>query len=102
MRRIGGYSFSLYLLHEPILAGTGYLTSDLLPGSIVIAIGILLSLVVAAISFHWFERPVQDALRAPIAKLVYAIIVRVKLALGWAQPAPAHLVEPAVQVVSTP
>ena len=102
MRRIGGYSFSLYLLHEPILAGTGYLTSDLLPGSIVIAIGISLSLLVAAISFHWFERPVQDALRSPIAKLVYAIIVRVKLALGWAQPAPAHLVEPAVKVVSTP
>lgn len=102
MRRIGGYSFSLYLLHEPILAGTGYLASDYLPGSIVIILGVCLSLAVAALSFHWFERPVQDALRTPIAKLVYAIIVRTKRTLGWAQPAPVHVVEPAIKTVSNP
>jgi len=100
MRRIGGYSFSLYLLHEPILAGTGYLTSDALPGIIVITIGICLSLAVAALSFHWFERPVQDALRAPIAKMVYAGIVRAKRTFGWTQPAPANHVEPAIKVMS--
>jgi peptidoglycan/LPS O-acetylase OafA/YrhL len=102
MRRIGGYSFSLYLLHEPILAGTGYLASDYLPGGIVIILGVCLSLAVAALSFHWFERPVQDALRTPIAKLVYAIIVRTKRTLGWAQPTPVHVVEPAIQTVSNP
>ena len=102
MRRIGGYSFSLYLLHEPILAGTEYLTSGFLPGSIVILVGISLSLAVAALSFHWFERPVQDALRAPIAKLVYAVIVRARQTYSWAQPAPAHLVKAALKVVSKP
>lgn len=102
MRRIGGYSFSLYLLHEPILAATGYLTSDFLPGSIVIIIGICLSLAVAALSFHWFERPMQRALRTPIAKLVYAVIVRTKRTFGWAQTAPVHVVEPAMQTVSNP
>ena len=102
MRRIGGYSFSLYLLHEPILAGTGYLTSAFLPGSVVIIIGICLSLAVAAFSFHWFERPVQDALRAPIAKLVYAATIRAKRAFGWTQPAPVQLVEPASKLVRKP
>ena len=56
----------------------------------------------AAFSFHWFERPVQDALRAPIAKLVYAVIVRMKRTFGWTQTAPAHLVEPASNLVSKP
>lgn len=102
MRRIGGYSFSLYLLHEPILAGTGYLASSHLPGSIVIMIGVCLSLAVAALSFHWFERPVQEALRAPIAKLVYAVLSRATRTAGWASPASAHVSEEATKVASKP
>lgn len=102
MRRIGRYSFSLYLFHGPILAETRYLASDHLPGSIVVTIGICLSLAVAALAFHWFERPVQDALRPQIAKLTYAVIVRVRRAFGCAQPAPPHLVEPAIKVANNP
>jgi peptidoglycan/LPS O-acetylase OafA/YrhL len=77
MRRIGRYSFSLYLLHEPVLAGTGYLTSGFMPGIAQVVIGIVLSLLVAAFSFHMFENPVQDALRTPIAKIAYLAIGKV-------------------------
>lgn len=90
MRRIGGYSFSLYLLHEPILAGTRYLTSGLVPGGVQILIGFAASLAVSAAAFHGFERPVQDLLRVRLARAIHAIAMAVRAALPAARATPTE------------
>lgn len=87
MRRIGGYSFSLYLLHEPVLAGTRYLTVGLMPGGMQIVIGVGLALIISALCFHGFERPVQDMLRAPLAKAVQAAAYPIRKMLKLPRPA---------------
>ena len=92
MRRIGGYSFSLYLLHEPVLAGTRYLTAGLMPGGAQIVIGITLALVVSALCFHGFERPVQDMLRTPLAKAIQAATLAIRKTLKPSRPATAETV----------
>lgn len=77
MRRIGNYSFSLYLFHEPIMAGThNVLERASVPGNVQIAAAVAASLGVAALSFRFFERPVQDMLRVPIAKATGELITK--------------------------
>ena len=78
VRRVGGYSFSLYLLHEPVLAGTRYVTTGLMPGGMQIVTGVALALILSAMCFHGFERPVQDMLRGPLAKAVQAATIAIR------------------------
>jgi peptidoglycan/LPS O-acetylase OafA/YrhL len=54
---VGTVSYGAYLLHWPILVGlrlrTGY------PVGVQLVLGLALTLALAAVSYHWFERPIR-------------------------------------------
>lgn len=69
-RALGRYSFSLYLLHTPVIY---FVTESTLPyylsGSATIACIVALSLVLSAFSYYCFELPLQSAAKARLIKL---------------------------------
>jgi peptidoglycan/LPS O-acetylase OafA/YrhL len=70
LRELGGASFSLYLLHAPILRGVKgvclYLGWEVQSwvGFLAVAVGMLVALQsLASVVYHWYELPVQRRLR---------------------------------------
>ncbi|MFF2843301.1 acyltransferase family protein [Paenarthrobacter sp. NPDC057981] len=64
--KLGQWSFALYLIHELVLRATEPLADGASASmALVIAAGaILISIVLAAVAFEYFERPVEAKLRA--------------------------------------
>ena len=70
-RRLGAYSFSIYLLHEPVMAAVVRATADLgWPTSMRLALGFLVMLAISAASFAWFELPLQQRARGLVVRLL--------------------------------
>ncbi len=70
MRRLGAYSFSLYLLHMPALQLAKLVGDWLGMGPLAMsAWGLALSLLVAALSFELFERPTGRIVRGRLTTL---------------------------------
>jgi peptidoglycan/LPS O-acetylase OafA/YrhL len=68
--KLGAFSFSLYLLHEPVLDVTRRLLEPAaLPWVIEVGVSLSAALIVAAISYHVIEMPAQAGMRAA-AKLI--------------------------------
>jgi peptidoglycan/LPS O-acetylase OafA/YrhL len=83
MRQIAKYSFSLYLLHEPVMAGTMNVLDEFgISRFVQIPIAVTLSLGVAALSFHLFESKMQDLLRVPLARLISALMPKARNTLA--------------------
>ena len=57
---LGKVSFSLYLVHLPILLTLMHLFADRVSVAVLIAATVLLSLIFAGLSYQWIERPVME------------------------------------------
>jgi peptidoglycan/LPS O-acetylase OafA/YrhL len=57
---LGRVSFSLYLVHVPLLAGLALLLHGLVPLGAAAALGVLASLPAAGLMHRWVERPSRD------------------------------------------
>jgi exopolysaccharide production protein ExoZ len=66
----GDASYSLYLVHPVVGVLVAVAMSRLAPGNVTLALVAIVagSLAVAAATFHWFERPVTDRLRAGLKR----------------------------------
>ncbi|PTQ11881.1 acyltransferase [Sphingomonas oleivorans] len=70
MRLIGAYSFSIYLLHMPLLywiAGTG--AAQALPYPLLVSLILLAVIAVSALSFHLIENPARRHVRRGLIAL---------------------------------
>jgi peptidoglycan/LPS O-acetylase OafA/YrhL len=64
-RKLGAYSFSVYLLHEPVMIGVrAMLVPAGAPYQFQLVIALTASIVAAAASFHLFEMPMQTLVRS--------------------------------------
>lgn len=73
--QVGVFSYSLYLIHSPILALIDYYSQPLhaRPGlllALLLSVGVPLSLLIARGFFYWFERPFLTSPRAPRSDFV--------------------------------
>jgi peptidoglycan/LPS O-acetylase OafA/YrhL len=74
MRALGAYSFSLYLLHLPVLyllAKSGLMAGAPRPIALLSAAGIAIA--VAGASFHLLERPLGSAVRRGLTRLAQPV-----------------------------
>ncbi len=71
---LGDISYSSYLLHFPLqlvianLVLLGWLSSDTAQGEVVFAVFFAVLIALSLVSFRWFERPMQDAIRRSYIK----------------------------------
>ncbi|MDB4976787.1 MAG: putative acyltransferase [Myxococcaceae bacterium] len=64
MRALGQYSFSIYLLHEPVMAGVHALLEPLaLPYALQVGLALVAVGAVGVLSYYLLERPAQTHLR---------------------------------------
>lgn len=65
LRWLGSRSFSLYLVHEPVVVSVAYLLGPVSRPVLQVAVGVPLSLLLAEIFHRGVERPVMRAIAAP-------------------------------------
>ena len=62
---LGEASYSLYLVHPPVMVAAGYLLPRSTPGDAAFALLVAASVGASLLVYRWVERPMYDALRAP-------------------------------------
>jgi peptidoglycan/LPS O-acetylase OafA/YrhL len=69
-RRLGKYSFSIYLLHTPIIYGAVKLGwARALPGGAAIALVAVLTYLVSGLSYRWIEEPARASSKRALLRL---------------------------------
>ncbi len=86
-RALGAYSFSIYLLHVPVMAGVRNLLVPLdTPHAVQIVAALAATVVVSFASFHCIERPSQKIVRRIIVSTGRAgrnVLRRLNIAPAW-------------------